>query len=451
VAHLPTHRADAFGADLVIGLEAARNRVTPKVRIAKENTWRLWVFFCDQHGYDGYLHNLANGKRYPGDPLDFFVVFALRYRRGELSKQRRGLPSEDGHPVLAGSVSKALQAIGEKFTELGQEDPRLYGGDKLVPRIAGLLQYFSKEDPAASRVWPVCLTILEELAKVLARLEDQIKAHAILDLCIIGYYFMCRPGEYAVSSNTDWGLSRPFRLRDVQFVQANGTRISSATCSCNDLKNLIHASLTFSDQKNSVKGESIGHDDNAQTVFNPVQALRRRVMHLHLNNAPPDTPLHRFYSEGPGHTFVPSDVTTREITTLLREAAKHVEHITGIPPQQIQAYSLRSGGATALLCANKDPTTIQILGRWKSDAMFRYLRTQARTYVKGLSNAMFDHGRYTFSPSTIDTFVDLVPDEAAPHLRHALASLKPSMLTDTAGTNAPAPSPPAKKQKPTGT
>ena len=59
---------------------------------------------------------------------------------------------------------------------------------------------------------------------------------------------------------------------------------------------------------------------------------------------------------------------------------------------------LRPGGATALLCAGVDPDLIQLLGRWLSDAMFRYLRVQAAT--KRLSQLMLEHGTYTFAPGT---------------------------------------------------
>ena len=38
-----------------------------------------------------------------------------------------------------------------------------------------------------------------------------------------------------------------------------------------------------------------------------------------------------------------------------------------------------------------------LLGRWKSDAMFRCLRVQAAT--SAFSQLMLDHGAFTFAPS----------------------------------------------------
>jgi hypothetical protein len=52
-------------------------------------------------------------------------------------------------------------------------------------------------------VWPVNITILRALAPTLSLHPDQSRAHAIADLAILGFYFLCRPGEYALSPATD--------------------------------------------------------------------------------------------------------------------------------------------------------------------------------------------------------------------------------------------------------
>ena len=48
--------------------------------------------------------------------------------------------------------------------------------------------------------------------------------------------------------------------------------------------------------------------------------------------------------------------------------------------------------------AGIDSDHIQLLGRWQSDVMFRYLRIQAAT--GDLSQKMLDHGGYSFAPGT---------------------------------------------------
>ena len=412
MAHVPPERANAFGADLFIAFEASRARVIPKTQTGKQNTWNLWEIFCEQHGQDAYL------SKYVLDKLDFFIVFALRYRRGDIAKNSRGLPITDGPGVRAQAVKTALTAVGERFTELGSTDPRLLqDGKHLVPRLAWLYTSFDNEDPPASRIWPVTLTILRSLRRRAELDPDPVKAGATVDLCILAFFFLCRPGEYPVSSQTDQGRSSPFFLADVHFATADTRNASAATCTLNDVKHALYVALTYTDQKNAVRGEAIGHHSNSDSIFNPVAAVRRRVLHLRSNNAPPDTPLYTYYSGGATHS-----VTTLEVTRALRAAAQDVVHVTGIPAERVQAYSLRSGGATALLCAHTSADVIQIIGRWKSDAMFRYLRTQALELTAGHSQDMLNHGAYTFAPSS-STDPDLLPVEVHKDIRQALGPL----------------------------
>ena len=52
----------------------------------------------------------------------------------------------------------------------------------------------------------------------------------------------------------------------------------------------------------------------------------------------------------------------------------------------------------ALLCGNIDPNIIKMLGRWRSDAMIRYLHLQAQPLMQGYAKQMFNHGNYSFLP-----------------------------------------------------
>ena len=48
----------------------------------------------------------------------------------------------------------------------------------------------------------------------------------------------------------------------------------------------------------------------------------------------------------------------------------------------------------ALLMARVDPYTTRLVGRWRSDTMFHYLHRTAKSFTKGLSAKMFEHGAY---------------------------------------------------------
>jgi hypothetical protein len=51
----------------------------------------------------------------------------------------------------------------------------------------------------------------------------------------------------------------------------------------------------------------------------------------------------------------------------------------------------------ALLLSNVDPDKIRIVGRWRSDTMFRYLHGHALPLIQHNSTLMLDGGHYTLA------------------------------------------------------
>ena len=76
------------------------------------------------------------------------------------------------------------------------------------------------------------------------------------------------------------------------------------------------------------------------------------------------------------------------------------EDVFDIKPSQVEARSLRAGGATAMLIAGIDSNTIQLIGRWKSDAMLRYLHVSANPAMRQYARLMFTQGAMAFNPGT---------------------------------------------------
>jgi hypothetical protein len=137
--------------------------------------------------------------------------------------------------------------------------------------------------------------------------------------------------------------------------------------------------------------------------------------------------LYRYYDA----TGNPHDVTTGDITAALRAAAASVQHLTNIPPNRVVAYSLRSGGATTLLVSGVDETAIRALGRWKSDAIFLYLRTQASNLTANYARHMLHHGQYSFSPATEQyNDRDLLPLQAPAYLADTLNAVDSETHSD---------------------
>eukprot|EP00978_Attheya_sp_CCMP212_P044494 scaffold312156_cov51-Attheya_sp.AAC.1 len=53
----------------------------------------------------------------------------------------------------------------------------------------------------------------------------------------------------------------------------------------------------------------------------------------------------------------------------------------------------------AMLCAGIDPILIQMLGRWRSDAMLHYLTTQAEPVTAQIAARMRTNGNFTLLPN----------------------------------------------------
>lgn len=406
MAHVPAAHRDAFGSELVSAAEAARRSVVPATQSDRASLFTAWVAFCADLGHGPFLDNVPNDLH-----LDFFIVYACRYRRGVLSRSTL--------PVRSKRVEEALRAVGQEFARLGLQDPRL-DGNRYAFRLRTLYKAWADDDPAPTRVWPVNITILRALVATLQTHPNRPRSEAIVDLATIGFYFLCRPGEYALSPATDRGRSKPFRLQDTTFSSPTVQRAPAAECSSNDVQGGIYVSLTYTDQKNATRGEALGHGRSGDNTLCPVRAAQRRVLHLRQHNAPPDCPLYRYFDT----TGAPHAITTGDITAALRVAAASVQHVTNIPPERVVAYSLRSGGATALLISGVDETAIRALGRWKSDAIFLYLRTQASTLTASYARHMLHHGQYSFSPATAQyDDADLLPLQAPAYLASALQTV----------------------------
>ena len=211
-------------------------------------------------------------------------------------------------------------------------------------------------------------------------------------MIIIVFFSLLRPGEYTGKKSD----SSPFRLSDATF-SVDRTVFDTSTAANNDLAAATFMILTFSTQKNGVRGGKIGHGATGDPFLCPKEALRRRVMHLRQQDAPADTPLARFKSPR-GHWL---NVTPPKITAHLKATVKlfAVTHL-GFTHHDVSARSLWAAGAMALLCSGVDHDIIKIIGFCRSEEMMRYLHVQAQPIMRNFSKLMISHGNYNLLPHT---------------------------------------------------
>lgn len=279
--------------------------------------------------------------------------------------------------------------MGQKIALLGSPDPRLDTHGRIDLRLARLSKAFKKSDAPPARVRPLPLGILiQAVAMAYNVLGSSISLRAIADMLILAFYFLMRPGEYCTTPEAP----HPFRLQDVALFSGDhlldlGKATDAQLLAASSVK------LTFSTQKNAVQGEEIAHGRSGHAFFCPVLATARRVIHLRINQALPTTPLH-YYRANKTADWRP--VRSTHVTDLIRQVVRSHGAPFGLQEAHVSAKSLRASGAMALLIAKIDPDLIQLIGRWKSDSMLRYLHVQALPVMQNHAAAMLRHGDYTY-------------------------------------------------------
>jgi hypothetical protein len=364
-----------LGTDLRAVQAATQSRVSRQRVQSARAAWNRWSDFCASIGVDP-MH-------LPTDPIPILQVFAQRLRSGSAAPSCR--------PVRSRTVEDTIRYVGQAYAGMGTADPRLNPHGAVDFRLTGLYQSWAKQDEPPQRVKPLPLTLLTQ-AITLAEQEHSAWADAIADCLILGFYFLLRPGEYlGVPNDTTDNL---FRLRDLT-LWVGSRALDLASSSITELQAATFAALTFTRQKNGVRNETIGHGRSGHRRLCPVLCLVARVIALRALNAPPATPLNAYCPTTAGHPLryiLPSDITRQLRNTLA------IYPQAAYTAKDISARSTRAGGAMALLCAGIDRDRIRLVGRWRSDELYRYLHVQAQPVMTGLSAAMLRGGSFRLAP-----------------------------------------------------
>jgi hypothetical protein len=325
---------------------------------------------------DPYLQDIQ-------DPIALFQVYIQRYRVGTIAPR--------GKPVRARTVEDSLRAVGQTFAALGAPDPRLDRHGNIDFRIQRQLRGYSRADPPPNRVKPIPIQILRHIAALASIPSATPGTQAIADMISLAFFFLLRPGEYTGTASD----TTPFTLYDVQCWIGH-QRMLATEIPIADLSRVTFITLTFTTQKNGVRGEVIGLGRSGNPVLCPVLAATRRIAHLRTHNAPANSPLAVYY---PTPTSEVTPIRPADITAVLRCSTALIGPSVGFLPSDISARSLRAAGAMALLCAHVDTDIIRLLGRWRSDEMLRYLHVQAEPIMRDFSRRMLVGGSFTLLPN----------------------------------------------------
>ena len=190
-------------------------------------------------------------------------------------------------------------------------------------------------------------------------------------------------------------LDTLFRLSDLTLL-VGSQLLDLLHCPISDLQAATFVALTFTRQKNGVCNETVGHGRSGHPRLCPVLCLVDRVIYLRTVAADPATPINAYRTQSTLHFRY---IQAADLTRRIRAALLAIHPHPGYTAKDVSVRLTRAGGAMALLCVGVDRNRIRMIGRWRSDELFRYLHVQAHPNMTGIAAAMLRGGSYQRVPS----------------------------------------------------
>ena len=189
-------------------------------------------------------------------------------------------------------MEDAVRHVAQTFTRVGAVDPRLnaFGPclnafGELDYRLQAVLRTWKKADPPPTRVKPLPMLVLRRAHRLVeANMHVSPRLFTAGDCLILAFYFLLRPGEYSGTPRT--AADDLFRFQDVG-VWIGNRRLDPLSCPTDDLLAATFVTVTFTTQKNGVRGETLGHGRSGHPRLCPVAALTCRLLCLRLSGALP--------------------------------------------------------------------------------------------------------------------------------------------------------------------
>jgi hypothetical protein len=216
---------------------------------------------------------------------------------------------------------------------------------------------------------------------------------ALATLLIGASFFCMRSCEYLTVPGAKDKKTKLLCLRNFRFYKDNlELDLRSKNLASADL-----VSITFEDQKNGDKFDTVNLQNSKDDVLNPVKAWANTITRI--INSPGATKNTSVNVYLIGKRFY--KITAKNAIDALRDAVqKKGEKGLGFKANEIGTHSIRSGGAMAMYLAEPQiPTyTIQLLGRWRSDAFLKYIRKQVKQFSACISEAMVINEDFSHVP-----------------------------------------------------
>jgi len=300
---------------------------------AYEANWKLFLEFCEDHGYDPEL----KGKDFKADEqlLINYVDFEFMVHNNKF-----------------GTIRNKLSAIRWYTLSLGYDNP-IEKKHKLKRRLDAIKKISGNRNPKK----PVTITMLKLLQRRLIRKakKGDLWALGITTGCVLGYFFMLRISEFAAEDALH-AAKYVLKKKDVKFFR------EGRECLWYESPDEVSIHITGSKTDQGMEG---CHRSMFRS-FSELCIVRSAAMWM--------SHIEGHVQENEPFLTVPVGNNRFVVTrTAISNALKGIAVELGYPSSHIASHSLRSGSATSAL-QSMDPHLIKILGRWRSDAVLLYTR-----------------------------------------------------------------------------
>jgi hypothetical protein len=261
-------------------------------------------------------------------------------------------------------------------------DPRISSDGKTAISLRRILAGFKANDGNESKQKAIPISVIKQVDKLYSSSKDPAQ-RATAQLIIGAFFFAMRSCEYSkTTSPKESKRTKILTLGDIRFFR------NSKVINHYD-KELPHAdivSITFRSQKNGDKNQTISMHRSSDSSICPIIVWASIVQRIRSYSHSSDSTPVNCYTSQQGST---GHITSTQIRTKIRAAAASLgEPTLGFKIEEIGCHSLRSGSAMAMYLAGVPVTTIQLIGRWKSDAFMRYIREQVDCFTQNVSSKM---------------------------------------------------------------
>lgn len=239
-----------------------------------------------------------------------------------------------------------LSAVRHQQIAMGFLDPHISGMARLEQVLRGIKRVKAKQVQSDKPRLPITLPILSKLKEVwLASTFDDFDGCMLWAVASVCFFGIFRAGELTSPTESQYDSNTHLTFSDI----AVDDKLSPSTLQ-------IHLKASKTDPFRLGVDVFIGKAGNGLC---PVRAMTEYLSR-------------RGGSTGPLFHFKNGKFLTRcAFVARVRDAMSQ----QGIDPSIYSGHSFRRGAATAALDRGLGDATIKMLGRWKSDAYTRYIKT----------------------------------------------------------------------------